>query len=86
MKPRNAPAVCDIRGKTRRSFFADEVVETGAKQSYIRYQPLGPVFGGDAVEIFRSGRCCVFAAPALMAGNVGAAEARFDRAAERAVD
>ncbi len=35
--------VCRYYAENAERFLADEVVETGAKQSYIRYQPLGPV-------------------------------------------
>jgi len=49
---------------------ADEKVSTGASLSYIRYQPIGPVlavmpWNFPFWQVFR------FAAPALMAGNVG---------------
>jgi succinate-semialdehyde dehydrogenase/glutarate-semialdehyde dehydrogenase len=50
-------------------YLADEHVETEAKQSFIRYEPLGPVlavmpWNFPFWQVFR------FAAPALMAGNV----------------
>src|SRR5271165_7203877 len=51
-------------------FLADEVVETTAKKSFIRYLPIGPIlavmpWNFPFWQVFR------FAAPALMAGNVG---------------
>ena len=52
------------------SHLADEVVQTNASRSLIRYEPLGPIlavmpWNFPFWQVFR------FAAPALMAGNVG---------------
>ncbi len=63
--------------------FADEVIATNASRSFIRYQPIGPVlavmpWNFPFWQVFR------FAAPALMAGNVGLVEARLQRSAVRA--
>jgi succinate-semialdehyde dehydrogenase/glutarate-semialdehyde dehydrogenase len=62
--------VCRYYAEKAEAFLADEVVETNATQSYIHYQPLGPVlavmpWNFPFWQVFR------FAAPALMAGNVG---------------
>ena len=50
-------------------FLADEVVETGAKKSFVRYQPLGPVLAVMPWN-FPFWQAIRAAAPALMAGNV----------------
>src|SRR5260221_10497153 len=62
--------VCQYYAEHAEKFLADEVVETGAKQSYIRYQPLGPVLAVMPWN-FPFWQVLRFAAPALMAGNVG---------------
>src|SRR6202007_836563 len=48
----------------------DEVVETGAKKSFIRYLPIGPILAVMPWN-FPFWQVIRFAAPALMAGNVG---------------
>jgi succinate-semialdehyde dehydrogenase / glutarate-semialdehyde dehydrogenase len=61
---------CRYYAENAERFMADEVVETGAKKSFIRYLPIGPIlavmpWNFPFWQVFR------FAAPALMAGNVG---------------
>ena len=62
--------VCRYYAENAERFLADEVVETSAKRSYIRYQPLGPVLAVMPWN-FPFWQVLRFAAPALMAGNVG---------------
>src|SRR5437764_996280 len=62
--------VCRYYAENAERILADEVVETTAKRSFIRYLPLGPVlavmpWNFPFWQVFR------FAVPALMAGNVG---------------
>ena len=62
--------VCRYYAENAERHLADEVVETNAKKSFVRFQPVGPVlavmpWNFPFWQVFR------FAAPALMAGNVG---------------
>src|SRR5947208_8519273 len=62
--------VCRYYAENAEKYLADEHVQTGAADSFIRYQPIGPVlavmpWNFPFWQVFR------FAAPALMAGNVG---------------
>src|SRR5918999_1694552 len=61
---------CRYYAENAERFMAVEVVETSARRSLVRYQPNGPVlaimpWNFPFWQVFR------FAAPALMAGNVG---------------
>jgi succinate-semialdehyde dehydrogenase/glutarate-semialdehyde dehydrogenase len=63
-------SVCRYYAENAERFLADEVVETTASRSYIRYQPLGAVLAVMPWN-FPFWQVLRFAAPALMAGNVG---------------
>jgi succinate-semialdehyde dehydrogenase / glutarate-semialdehyde dehydrogenase len=63
-------SACRYYGENIERFMADEVVETGAKRSFIRYLPIGPILAVMPWN-FPFWQVIRFAAPALMAGNVG---------------
>jgi succinate-semialdehyde dehydrogenase / glutarate-semialdehyde dehydrogenase len=61
---------CRYYAENAEKFFVDEPAKTNATKSFVRYQPIGPVlavmpWNFPFWQVFR------FAAPALMAGNVG---------------
>ena len=76
---------CRYYAENGEKLLADEPVATNASRSYVRYQPLGPVlavmpWNFPFWQVFR------FAAPALVAGNIGIVETCFERSAVRAGD
>jgi succinate-semialdehyde dehydrogenase / glutarate-semialdehyde dehydrogenase len=61
---------CIYYAENAERFLEDEAAQTSARRSYLRYEPMGPVlaimpWNFPFWQVFR------FAAPALMAGNVG---------------
>ena len=61
---------CRYYAENAEKFLKDEVVDTGAKKSFIRYLPIGPILAVMPWN-FPFWQVMRFAAPALMAGNVG---------------
>jgi succinate-semialdehyde dehydrogenase / glutarate-semialdehyde dehydrogenase len=61
---------CRYYAENSERFMADEVVETGSGKSFVRYLPIGPILAVMPwnIPFWQDIR---FAAPALMAGNVG---------------
>ncbi len=62
--------VCDFYAEQAQSFLEQELITTDASNSWVQYQPLGPVlaimpWNYPLWQVFR------FAAPGVMAGNVG---------------
>jgi succinate-semialdehyde dehydrogenase/glutarate-semialdehyde dehydrogenase len=61
---------CRFFSENSERFLEDEVAQTDAARSYVRYEPLGPVLAIMPWN-FPFWQVLRFAAPALMAGNVG---------------
>jgi len=61
---------CRYYAENAENILHDEIIETGAKKSFIRYRPIGPILAVMPWN-FPFWQVIRFAAPALMAGNVG---------------
>jgi succinate-semialdehyde dehydrogenase/glutarate-semialdehyde dehydrogenase len=67
---KKSASACSYYAEHAERFLADEPVETPPDRSFVRYQPLGPVLAIMPWN-FPFWQVVRFAAPALMAGNVG---------------
>jgi succinate-semialdehyde dehydrogenase/glutarate-semialdehyde dehydrogenase len=61
---------CRYYAEHAEKILSDEIIETGAKKSFIRYRPIGPILAVMPWN-YPFWQVIRFAAPALMAGNVG---------------
>ncbi len=61
---------CRYYAQNAERFLADEIIDTGNQKSFVRYRPIGPILAVMPWN-FPFWQVIRFAAPALMAGNVG---------------
>ena len=61
---------CRYYAQNAERFLGDEVLDTGTQKSFIRYRPIGPILAVMPWN-FPFWQVIRFAAPALIAGNVG---------------